>query len=127
MNELLQRVDEGNCFLVEGVEACMLTPSPSKQPPPMPTIPEVDVLRDHSTVSATTHRDHYNSSVSMLVTNSWQDLKQTLDGMQMSHKHLMAILNRCLDYRKLVNNLPLVPRYAPVSIRQVLQQAALGQ
>ncbi|RYH22968.1 hypothetical protein EON65_18435, partial [archaeon] len=40
------------------------------------------------------------------------DLKQALDGMQMSHMYLMVILNRCLDYHKLVNNLPLVPRYA---------------
>eukprot|EP01031_Cornospumella_fuschlensis_P026914 gene26914-32523_t len=53
---------------------------------------------------------------------AFDELKQTLDGLQMSHTYLTVILNRCLDYHKLANSLPLVPRYAPVSVRQVLQQ-----
>ncbi|RYG98385.1 hypothetical protein EON65_51495, partial [archaeon] len=111
MSEMLQRVED-NCISAEGEMVCMLTPSPNN-PPSMPTIQEVGATYEHNLSSEPEHRGHYsNAHCTSIRVNSWQDLKQALDGMQMSHMYLMVILNRCLDYHKLVNNLPLVPRYA---------------
>lgn len=113
--ELLQRVEVKDSDTRTGPS---LNTSPRK--PPLPTIPEGSSV--HSASLLLDQKTTSSQCVAMLNDN-WHDMNSTLDGMRVSHMYVMVILNRCLDYSRLVNNVPLMPRIAPVSLRQILQKS----